>query len=198
MDSRKRKNITCSMDAFLTKVRHPDGNSQSESETSRPTPELSCENKRGLTADYRPACLTGTYCMEQASWNLNQGPQHRQQPIKLTGLILGPRNDHDKTAAQQGNPDIGVLCGEITDQRRHTRLTGKSVIPKGYTFPTRNISGKNRKFNASWFSKQPWLRYSASKDGVYCCYCRLFGTGGSDETGHFGSQPVSDWKTFLM
>lgn len=178
------------MDAFLTKVRHPDDKSQNESETSRPTSELSCENERGLTTDTLGGPVQPEP-IEQASLELEPGttvPATTDQTNRPN-----PRNDHDKTAAQQGNLDIGVLCGEITDQRGHRILTGKWIIPKVYTFPTRNISGKNRKFNASWLNEQPWLRYSASKDGVYCCYSCLFGTGGG-EAGHFGSQPVSDWK----
>lgn len=58
----------------------------------------------------------------------------------------------------------------------------------------RCILGKERKFNTSWLSKYPWLRYSSSTDAVFCAFCSFFPTAdGRDKTfqaPHFG---VHDW-----
>lgn len=160
MDSRKRKNITGPMDAFLTKVRHPDDESQNESETSRPSTDISYEKERGLTTENLDGPVQPEP-MEQASLELEPGTTALAAVDQTNRPNSRPRpNDHDKTAAQPGNIDMGELCGEITDQQRHTILTDKWVVPTGYTFPTRHISGKNRKFNVSWLNEQPLLLLS--------------------------------------
>ena len=49
----------------------------------------------------------------------------------------------------------------------------KSVIHSEYTFPPDVISG--RRFQYDWFTRFPWLVYSAVVNGGFCINCALFG-----------------------
>ena len=57
----------------------------------------------------------------------------------------------------------------------------------------RDIGGIKRKLSTSWLKKHSWLRYSVSKDALYCYCCVLFGTEGTRDKS-FVTSPVSDWS----
>jgi hypothetical protein len=57
----------------------------------------------------------------------------------------------------------------------------------------RDIGGIKRKLSTSWLKKHSWLRYSVSKDVLYCYCCVLFGTEGTRDKS-FVTSPVSDWS----
>ena len=50
-----------------------------------------------------------------------------------------------------------------------------------------------RKFNPSWLSSRPWLRYSMKNDSLYCISCVCFGTAASP----FVSTGFRNWKKAL-
>ena len=43
--------------------------------------------------------------------------------------------------------------------------------PKTFDFPPRVFGSKQRKFQASWFDKYPWLHYDSSTDSAFCYHC---------------------------
>ena len=57
----------------------------------------------------------------------------------------------------------------------------------------RDIGGIKRKLSTSWLKNHSWLRYSVSKDALYCYCCVLFGTEGTRDKS-FVTSPVSDWS----
>ena len=59
----------------------------------------------------------------------------------------------------------------------------------------RDFCGKQRKLTSSWLEKHHWMRYSVSRDAVYCVYCVLFGTQREDSKERTLGKlsPVSDW-----
>ncbi|KAJ8314716.1 hypothetical protein KUTeg_006866 [Tegillarca granosa] len=62
--------------------------------------------------------------------------------------------------------------------------------------PVKNmlIGKKQRRFNSEWLEKYGWLRYSVSKDALYCACCTIFGkTDAKEKTFTFAS-PVTDWS----
>ncbi len=73
------------------------------------------------------------------------------------------------------------------------QVGGGSSSGNRYLINSRRIGGANRKFNESWLAKYTWLRYSVSRDAVYCVNCLLFGKKDSKYK-TFSSEPVSDWS----
>lgn len=65
-----------------------------------------------------------------------------------------------------------------------------------FTFLGRNIGGKQRSFNVSWYKKKYlWLEYSKIKDSIFCLYCRHFTShnlGYIDDILTYSG--YSDWK----
>ena len=59
----------------------------------------------------------------------------------------------------------------LTDQDRFELLTYSVSLPRQYRFPVT----AGRKFNPSWLSSRPWLRYSMKNDSLYCIFCVCFG-----------------------
>ena len=68
---------------------------------------------------------------------------------------------------------IPIMRYAINDQdevRRGFILKG-SCQPRQHDFPVREISGKRRRFNVSWFDKYNWIEYSVEKDAAFCFFC---------------------------
>ncbi|KAJ8317973.1 hypothetical protein KUTeg_003064 [Tegillarca granosa] len=63
-----------------------------------------------------------------------------------------------------------------------------------YSVLHRIIYNRERKFNVNWFKDHSWMRYSVSKDAVYCVHCVLFGSAKSKEKSFIA--PISDWVNF--
>lgn len=61
-------------------------------------------------------------------------------------------------------------------------------------FPRRNISGKQRSFQRSWYERCPWIEYSIKNDAVYCFVCRHFATQGQLLEDVLVKTGYSDWK----
>lgn len=70
-----------------------------------------------------------------------------------------------------------------------------------YLFP--RSGPRNLRFKFHWFSKRPWLKYSAIEDGAFCLHCALFaanaevGKGRHVRTGQLVNEKLSDWKDAL-
>lgn len=60
-------------------------------------------------------------------------------------------------------------------------------------FVFRDIRGKNRSLNATWLMNHHWMRYSVSRDAVFCAPCVLFGSRDSKEKTFVLESPQSDW-----
>ncbi|XP_052799150.1 uncharacterized protein LOC128230746 [Mya arenaria] len=57
------------------------------------------------------------------------------------------------------------------------------------------IGSSSRRLQPRWFVSNSWLRYSTSKDSVYCGPCRFFGPqGGDSKEKAFGVSPINDWS----
>ncbi|XP_052778692.1 zinc finger MYM-type protein 1-like [Mya arenaria] len=91
-------------------------------------------------------------------------------------------------------PDPGDSDGSWNDEFKLRLLSQKWELVSDFKFPSRNIGGKERKFNASWLSEHTWLRYSLKKDAVFCACCLVFSKGEKEKT--FIRTPVNDWKNF--
>ncbi|KAJ8315235.1 hypothetical protein KUTeg_007385 [Tegillarca granosa] len=63
-----------------------------------------------------------------------------------------------------------------------------------YSVLHRIIYNRERKFNVNWLKDHSWMRYSVSKDAVYCVHCVLFGSAKSKEKSFIA--PISDWVSF--
>ncbi|KAJ8317583.1 hypothetical protein KUTeg_005487 [Tegillarca granosa] len=63
-----------------------------------------------------------------------------------------------------------------------------------YSVLHRIIYNRERKFNVNWLKDHSWMRYSVSKDAVYCVHCVLFGSAESKEKSFIA--PISDWVNF--
>ena len=71
---------------------------------------------------------------------------------------------------------IPIMRYAINDQdavRRGFILKGPCQ-PRQHDFPVREISGKRRRFNVSWFDKYNWIEYNVEKDVAFCFVCYLF------------------------
>ncbi|CAI0445048.1 unnamed protein product [Linum tenue] len=81
---------------------------------------------------------------------------------------------------------ISSFHPNVRDQVRRFFLQKGPIQPKSHAFPARNFSGRQRKFQASWFKKYNWLDYSVSKDAAYCLYCYVFSKRGGSNDGFIG------------
>ena len=79
----------------------------------------------------------------------------------------------------------------LSDATKLEILTTNWEIPQGYQFPSRKFGKQDRHFQTNWLSKWPFLRYSKSKDGIYCSYCFVFR---QNDVGNLISTPLYDWK----
>ncbi|CAL1403229.1 unnamed protein product [Linum trigynum] len=73
----------------------------------------------------------------------------------------------------------------VHDEIRRAYLQKGPCQPRLHQFPFRDIGGRKRRFNPSWYDKYSWIEYSVAKDAVYCLPCYLFRSeisnkGGSD------------------
>lgn len=62
----------------------------------------------------------------------------------------------------------------LTDDDKYSLLRHCVVAPPSYTFPTHEISGRQRSFQHSWLGKYSGLCYSVTDNGGYSKYCVLF------------------------
>jgi len=98
--------------------------------------------------------------------------------------------------------DIGVHLlpsTTVSDNGRYCLLTNPWTPPDDYIFPVVVESGKNRKFQASWLKRFPWLVYSSSKAGAFCKFCALFApdTVRNQKLGRLVCAPLNRYKDAL-
>jgi hypothetical protein len=73
----------------------------------------------------------------------------------------------------------------LKDMVRRKYLANGPCQPRSSHFPTRNIGGKDRRFNPKWFTEHgSWLEYSESTDKAYCFCCFLFRCPNNKEAGY--------------
>lgn len=106
-------------------------------------------------------------------------PQDFRQPrLDIADFVGKKRTDTEKVAIiHQNVPDIEAL-------------------PLSYE------GGQKRRFQPSWCSTYPWLKFSVSKNGGYCVACVLFagdsaGTGGQTRLGALVLEPMCKYKKAL-
>lgn len=93
---------------------------------------------------------------------------------------------------------VDIATTAFKETREDTKLKillEGSKCPNGwdtYRFPSHNISGKQRKLNCKILKSNPWIRYSISKDSVFCAVCCMFGQGSGDSFCKEDGQ--NDWK----
>ena len=79
----------------------------------------------------------------------------------------------------------------LSDSTKLSILTTNWEIPPDFQFPPRKFGKQIRRFQPTWLSKWPFLRYSISNDGVYCSYCFIFRP---NDVGNLISTSLHDWK----
>lgn len=99
-----------------------------------------------------------------------------------------------------GPPYIDMAIGEekVRQLEQETKLKLLQTRWENshmFSFPSRKIYGRERKFNNSWLNDHVWMRYSVSEDSVYCVWCVLFGAT-REKTRLFVKPGVYDWVNF--
>ena len=97
--------------------------------------------------------------------------------------------------------DFGRVVGlkaqrKVTDSEKFFLLKHHFVPRKGYQFPSRTFSGRQRHFQSSWLDKYSGLVYSESEYGGYCKFCVLFATCEPSvrELGVLVTRPLTNFK----
>ena len=88
--------------------------------------------------------------------------------------LLRPPLVNDIGALLEPTKSIKAICQEVSNLsngEKYTLLYNHVELPS--VLPTSLVRDCNRKFNASWVEKYPWLRYSPKLDGVFCGSCSL-------------------------
>jgi len=98
--------------------------------------------------------------------------------------------------------DIGVYLlpsTTVSDNIRYCLLTNPWTPQDDYIFPAVVESGKNRKFQASWLKRFPWLVYSPSKAGGFCKFCAVFAPDSvqNQKLGRLVCVPLNHYKDAL-
>ncbi len=84
----------------------------------------------------------------------------------------------------------------FSDNEKFALLKHCFVPSSCYTFPTIEISGRQRSFQHSWLGKYNGLCYSVTENGGYCKFCVLFGKCGPSVTrlGVLVERPFTNFK----
>ena len=90
---------------------------------------------------------------------------------------------------------IESICqamGDLPNEDKYDYLNNQVKPPA--VLPTRCFHGINRKFNASWIKKYPWLVYTPKLDGVFCGPCSLLlPVAQKKDKGLLVNRPFSVW-----
>ena len=95
-------------------------------------------------------------------------------PVTVTPSLLEPSPVNDIGALLEPTKSIEAICQEVSNLsngEKYSLLYNHVQLPG--VLPTSLVHGRNRKFNASWIEKCPWLLYSPKLDGVFCGPCSL-------------------------
>ncbi|WAR14709.1 P52K-like protein [Mya arenaria] len=93
-------------------------------------------------------------------------------------------------------PDVFASSIQLlTDAQKFELLSTPWDEAHCCSFPSRFSGGKLRKAQGVWFRTHSWLRYSISKDGVYCAPCFLFGDQVA-RSKYLTREPFTDWCNF--
>ncbi|XP_060063626.1 zinc finger MYM-type protein 1-like [Ylistrum balloti] len=118
--------------------------------------------------------------VEESSSNIAESlPDDKSDPVKLQQEL------------KEGPCCVDLACEQLTDQIKKKVLLESWDQWLGFPFPQRKVHGRERRFNYTWLKEHPWMRYSVSKDSVYCVHCFIFGDKSGKER-PFRS-PVDDW-----
>ena len=85
---------------------------------------------------------------------------------------------------------------ELSNREKFHLLKHPFVPSKGYSFPARVFSHRQRHFQSSWLERYNGLVYSESEDGGYCKFCVLFARceASVKELGVLVTQPLTNFK----
>ena len=121
-------------------------------------------------------------------------PKIMKDPIPSCSSSLNTAEDQETKTHQQvldDSFDIGQIhLTTIGDKERKIILQEKWKPPKQFTYPKNK---QNRKYSPAWADKFPWLRYSQSKDAVFCSVCVCFSSH-QQSNPEFVTKPFCDWK----
>ena len=102
--------------------------------------------------------------------------RERQERMILIESSASAMEITESESDVQCTPDKFDLAGynryNLDADKMH--ILSNNWEPGDYKFPSRKFGKQFRHFQSSWLRKWPFLRYSKSKDGVYCCYCFIF------------------------
>ncbi|XP_042012264.1 uncharacterized protein LOC121760697 [Salvia splendens] len=85
----------------------------------------------------------------------------------------------------------------IRDRVQREYLVKGPCQPIGNTYPKKKYGIQERSFQDAWFTKFPWLEYSASKNAAFCFWCYLFkqsDKGGRYAEDAFTKTGFNNWK----
>ena len=85
---------------------------------------------------------------------------------------------------------------ELSNRGKFYLLKHYFVPSKGYSFPARIFSHRQRHFQCSWLERYNGLVYSESEDGGYCKFCVLFARceASVKELGILVTRPLTNFK----
>ena len=87
---------------------------------------------------------------------------HCHLHLTIIGKLLNPSKSVES---------IWHIITQLDNDTKYSLLYDHLQPPS--ILPYSTIRGSNRKFNVSWLSKYPWLKYSPMLDGVFCGPCSL-------------------------
>ena len=124
------------------------------------------------------------------------------RPCPLSSLCLKSRQENRTSTVMLdlGNIINALMSPEkveeainsLTSGEKYSYLTSHFQPSNEYVFPSVYMNKSNRKFQAEWLKKYPWLVYSPKLHGRFCFPCALF-TSDRASKGVLVIRPFTRW-----
>jgi hypothetical protein len=112
---------------------------------------------------------TGELCDKQDNGEHRDGEPEQQRkfqdPVELEVGV--------KTKDENDQPECNQSTAE--EKQRHVfhdlESDSRPLQPDASSIPVKNVKGRCLKFQASWYSKYPWLHFSITLQRILCFFC---------------------------
>ena len=137
---------------------------------------------------------------KDSSSSKNAKQEQNTTDDQLQATKINQTNGDDSTSRGDLIYDVGsfyTTVDGLSDNQKYDIVKNVWKPPPNFAFPTKVISGKNRKFNYSWLDRFPWLVYSRCLDGAFCLACVLFGSRGvlnGSKLDRLMQSPLVNWS----
>lgn len=196
MSKRKQLNL---FEAFAKKVNQIDSTTATDKSSQIETPQArETETVCSASSSYQPApaeSLTTSDDPDSELQDLAIGSSPPHEPLASTSShepeVLAPAASSSLATDDIGNIKADELKS-ASDSIKLNALQNRFRPQRGWVAPSKCIFGKQRKIPDEFFNETlyPTLRYSKSKDGIFCVACMLFSSG--DQI--LRTKPLSDWS----